>query len=437
MVSGKFLNTLTKKEKVSFKLHLFYMTIEGIILGVLALNEFVFIKSLKGSNVQLGFLFQFSMLVFLFLVFFNEFLSRIKKRRKLLRNVALLTRGPLLLLLLFPRNPEAYHFNSVYHYGFLLLFLIYYLAAPIVNPSINLYLKNNYSHSNFGKLYSISTTINKIVMMLVTFAYGLWLDADPFAFTVVYPLTGLLGIVSLWSLSRIPYESRETPKTSVSFLKGIVQSVAGMVKILKNNKPYLHYEIGFMLYGIAFMSSVTLLPIFYEHSLHLNYSSAAFYRNSYNILAIIMLPFFGRLIGRIDPRRFAVITFLSILLYLMSLILTEHFHQFTDIAGIRFFYMMSFFILFHGVFAATMALMWNIGSSYFCKPEQAGDYQSVHLSLTGFRAIFAPLAGVLIYEALGFTKAFLFAVFCLIAGIAVMLISEKMDRKKINIPTSP
>ena len=66
----------SEQEKRTFRLHLIYSIIEGIILGVLALNEFVFIKSLKGSNYELGFLFQFSMVVFIFLVFINEFIKR-------------------------------------------------------------------------------------------------------------------------------------------------------------------------------------------------------------------------------------------------------------------------------------------------------------------------------------------------------------------------
>lgn len=95
---------LTAKERVTFRLHLTYMLIEGVVLGVLALNEFVFIKSLKGSNVQLGFLFQFSMLVFLFLIFFNEFLRRVRRRKRLLRIVALLTRDLCCSCFCFPER---------------------------------------------------------------------------------------------------------------------------------------------------------------------------------------------------------------------------------------------------------------------------------------------------------------------------------------------
>lgn len=88
----------SEQEKRTFQLHLIYSIIEGIILGVLALNEFVFIKSLRGSNYELGFLFQFSMVVFIFLVFINEFIKRTQNKQKLLRWTGVLTRGPLFLL---------------------------------------------------------------------------------------------------------------------------------------------------------------------------------------------------------------------------------------------------------------------------------------------------------------------------------------------------
>ena len=75
-----------------------------------------------------------------------------------------------------------------------------------------------------------------------------------------------------------------------------------------------------------------------------------------------------------------------------------------------------------------MALLWFIGSAYFCKPEEAGDYQSVHLSLTAVRAMFAPLLGVLFYELFGFTWTFLIAIISLLFGIVIMYWSYKREK---------
>ena len=91
------LHQLSKTEKAAFRLHMIYSAIEGIILGVLALNEYVFIYSLKGTNYQLAFLFQFSMVVFVFLFIFNQLRKRIGNKKRMLRVTGLLTRLPLIL----------------------------------------------------------------------------------------------------------------------------------------------------------------------------------------------------------------------------------------------------------------------------------------------------------------------------------------------------
>ena len=46
----------------------------------------------------------------------------------------------------------------------------------------------------------------------------------------------------------------------------------------------------------------------------------------------------------------------------------------------------------------SMPILWGIGSSYFCEPNEAADFQSVHLFLTGVRAVFAPIIGIKLYE---------------------------------------
>ena len=184
-----------------------------------------------------------------------------------------------------------------------------------------------------------------------------------------------------------------------------------------------------MLYGVSFMITVTVITIFFERALHLNYSSVAFYKNAYNILAILLLPYTGRLLGRIDPRMFAVITFGSLALFITFILLTEVFPYHFTLQGIEVYPMLMVAYLFYGVFAATMALLWFIGSAYFCKPEEAGDYQSVHLSLTAVRALFAPLFGVFFYELVGFAGTFMLAIASLLLGIGLMVWSWRRDRK--------
>ncbi len=422
------LPSLNKCERQTFRLHIAYSLIEGVLLGVIALNEFVFVKSLLGSSYQVSLLFQFSMVVFIFLVFFNELLKRIKNKRKLLRRTAILTRLPLLLLFFFPHSAEQLTGESIYHFLFLAIFMVYYMAHPIIFPIINLLLKTNYSHNNFGKLYSYAAMVNKIVMMVTIFVYGYALNVNNYVFVYIFPVAGVLGIVSVMLLSNIPVkieEAKEEIVEKTGFWKSVKSSVKEMAGILKTNIPFRHFQAGFMLYGLGFMGSVIVIVLFFEHGLGLNYTSIAFYKNGYNIIAIAIMPLFGKLIGNIDPRRFAAISFLAMASYILFLIITEIFPANIEFLGITLYYMMIFYMLFHSIFAATMGLLWSIGSAYFCKPSEAGTYQSIHLALTGIRALFAPLMGVVFYELWGFRITFIIAISFLVIGSILMLWSEK------------
>lgn len=416
---------LSIEEKFVFKFHMIYSILEGIILGVLALNEFVFVKSLKGSDFQLSILIQISASVLVFTIFVNEYLKRIKNKRKLLRITAIVTRLPLAFLVFFPHSESSVLANSYFHYLFLLIFLIYFFAQPVIYPIINLFLKNIYSHEHFGKLYSISTSVNKIVMMVVTFLYGLLLDYDHYSFTYVFPFISLIGIVSVFLLSKIKFEENVSDAITENLWNSIKTSFKNMRTVIRTNIPFKHFQQGFMYYGFAFMGTVSIITIFYEKELHLNYSSVAFYRNSYNVLAILILPFLGRLIGKIDPRRFGVITFGSMLLYLSCILLTYFYQSYFELWGLKLYYFMLLFVLFHGVFAATMALLWNIGSAYFCNNDEAANYHAIHLTLTGYRSLLAPFLGIVFYHWLGFVGAFLIGIGLLTIAVVLMIWSEK------------
>jgi len=264
--------------------------------------------------------------------------------------------------------------------------------------------------------------------LVITFVYGALLDQNYYIFKWSLPLAGLLSMIGLWLLSTISFKEKII-QFKQSFWESVKASSLDMVQILKRNQPYRHFEIGFMFYGFSFMVSVTVIAIFFYEGLDLNYTSVAFYKNAYNILAIILLPYFGGLLGNLDPRKFSVVTYSSILLYIFFLMLTVWFPVYDEVFGIKLYYVLILYILAHGVFAATMVLLWNIGSAYFCSAEEAGTYQSVHLFLTGFRALFAPTIGVVFYEQFGLITTFTMALISLTMAIGVNIWSYRKDRK--------
>jgi len=412
-----------------FRIHILFSIIQGVIMGVFALNEFVFIKDMLGSKFQLSTLLQMSVILMLFSVFVNEFLRRIQNKKKMLIWASIITHIPLFGIAFFPTNIESYQSFPYYHYIFLGIFFFFYLNLIIVLPVINQMLKGAYSHDNFGRLYSYSSSINKVVIMLVTFGFGFLLDIDNYAFVYIYPLLALLGIFSIVLLSRI-HVPQEKIVIKKGFFEASISSLQGMKNILMNNRPYRHFEIGFMFYGFAWMITAAIIAIYFNDALKMNHATYGFYKNGYNIMAIILLPYFGKVLGKIDPRKFAAITFASLLFYLLFVALTEHYAFSFHIGSIEVFGMLIIAYFFYGIFAATMALLWYIGSAYFCKKDEAAQYQSVHLSLTGFRAIISFQLGIIFYQLWGFTATFGIAVASLGIAVLYMVWSYRSDKSR-------
>jgi len=420
---------LNPQESNTLKLHLFYSGIEGVAAGALILTEFIFIKSLKGSNVQLAFLFQFSMVVFLFAMVANEIMRRYTKRKVLLRSIAIASKLPLVALAFFPSVSHNNGLPPIYHTVFLSIFLLYFVSKIAVIPSINQYLKGNYQHENFGRLFGYSVTVQKVAMLVSTFAAGLLLDWNPNSYKVFYPIVGILAITSIFQLTKINFVQKQEV-INTPLWKALQQSFKRIFHILKNNKAFRHLEMGFMIYGFAWMSTHAVITIFYERALDLNYSSVAFYKNAFNLIAIAFLPFFGRFIGKRDPRRFGIITFGSLLLFILFTALTEYYPAHTEIYGIKIYYMLLVAVFFNGLFMGSMPILWGIGSSYFCQPNEAADYQSVHLFLTGARALFAPIIGIKLYEWFGFSITYAAGIVLLLFAILLMIYSEQRFPKK-------
>jgi len=223
---------------------------------------------------------------------------------------------------------------------------------------------------------------------------------------------------------KIPYDDKE-PEIKHTLIKSIGGSVSSMADIIKKNKPYRDFEAGFMFYGFSFMIAWPVMTIFFNDALGLNYSSVAFYKNQATLLSLVILPFMGRYIGNTDPRKFGMLTFASLGMFLLFLGFTEYWPANFEMFGLQLYWSLLTAHIFLAVFFAMMLLLWNIGSAYFCDGDDVSTYQSIHITLTGVRGAIAPLIGVGVYEMIGYFSTFLLSSLFAAAAILVLLFSVR------------
>jgi Na+/melibiose symporter-like transporter len=348
----------------------------------------------------------------------------------MIRWFAFISGIPFFLTVFFPLHNVSGDNALIYQLIFLTIFFFYYISTPIILPTINILLKHNYNNYDFGKFYGYSATINKIVMLVVTFVFGIALDFSPYIYVYIFPVLGVMRIASIYFLTKIDYLPPEQLPKKEKLHVAMKNALKSMVSVLKRDKPYRDFEIGFMLYGFAWMITTPIISIFLSKSLNLNYTEIAIYKNAYNIVSIAMLPAFGKLMSKIDPRKFGIYTFAMLLLQLVFIALTQYFPAYFTVFHVKIYYLLVISYIFYGIFGALMALLWYIGSAYFCEDKDTAEYQSIHLTLTGVRGAVAPLLGILFYELIDFSGVFLTGI--LLLGISCITLAVSLKKEKIK-----
>jgi len=72
------------------------------------------------------------------------------------------------------------------------------------------------------------------------------LDDNNYIFIYVYPFVSILGITSIFLLSKIKLANQVITKQRKNIFSSVKDSIQNMFSILKNNKPYRDFEFGFM-----------------------------------------------------------------------------------------------------------------------------------------------------------------------------------------------
>lgn len=388
---------LNRNERRTFILHVLYSIIDGLILGVFSLNEFVYKKNFDPGNLKLSMLFQLSVLVLPFSIFFTNFFEKVVNKKRLLYQIGISTRAPLLLFLFFPFLVSEGTNIGLLQDVFLGIFLLFYFATPFTIPLINQLLKANYGTEKLGKLYSYSWSVNMFTQLITIILFGMVLDAFPKAYIYIYPMLGILAMLSIWLISKIKSDVVEKIYAKTSLFTSWKSTFDETYEVLKNNKPFRDFQIGLMIYGLAFLMNLSIVTLFLNDILKLTYSEVAGYKSIALTISIITLPLFGMMLDKFDPRRFASISYFLAAGYFLLLIINLIVPIEFNISGIHIFLFTTLAYLIYGFFQSSMTILWGIGSGYFTKPEEAGTYQSIHCTLTGIRGIAAPFIGTAIF----------------------------------------
>lgn len=313
-------------------------------------------------------------------------------------------------------------------FGYLLLiYLIFNLAFVSQLTAQNRALQQHIPPRETGGLFGFSHGIRMILGAAMAAGFGWWLETADKGWQQLFPVVAVIAFLSFTALASIPTSGQMTP-AQLPHRNRLTGPWKEVFLLLKRRPDYFRFEAAFMIYGIGFMMTLPVVPIYLVDDLALGYEEIGIARGT--VLQLVMIagiPLFGKLFDRSTPHRMAAGSFAILSLFPPALIAASGFSGTARFAAV---------IIAHIIFGIAMSgvmILWNLASMRFTgEGEDAGVYQSVHVAATGLRGLFAPLLGYLVMELWGRNTALMVSSALWLIAAGAMIIARRMDMRREN-----
>jgi hypothetical protein len=412
-----------KIEKKTFALHLLCQFFNGLVAGIIVLQEIILKKSLYGTDFEVTVLIYLTSISFLLSIYGSEIINRTSNKPRTLFLIGAFGRGALIFIPLF---------DNVWFYIFVIS--IMFITDALLLPAWNFIFKHNYTEQNRSKLYSYAYSFTTIVLLIVSIIAGFMLDENNMIYKLIFPVAGVAGILYYYYMSKImklgmqaeSLEGISLRSINKKLLKDIlILPIRNSIRICKEDRRFFKFEVNFFLYGVAFMILAPAIPIFLVDYLNLGYTPISIAKGFiFHGALILATPLMGKVLGINNPTKFCgvvflVLIFVPLLMLASDLILNRSFF----LAPVDIIYI-AFFVF--GVAMSGVTLAWNLGSIFYAPHNQVANYQAVHITLTGLRGSFAPMLGYFVIEIFSIEANFILsAVLFGAAGIGMLIDYKK------------
>jgi hypothetical protein len=415
-------------ERKTFFLHIISQIFNGIALGIALLQDVILKKSLEGTDSQILLLSFLVSTAFLVSIYGTEIINRSASRSSTIIKLGLLSKTFFIIIPLV--NSPVFFIICIGASA--------YLDSMLLS-SWNIIFKHNYREENRSRLFSYASTVQTVMILITATVFGYFLDLDQNLYRILFPVSGILGFLTYYNLSKMislsmddhaPDNDKPSRSYSLKLIKDILIFPArNTKKIFSENKSFLHFEAYFFLYGMAFMVISPALPIYLVDYIKMDYSSISFAKGLIFYSAIILFtPLMGRHHGLRNPTKFCGFVFLILVLYPLLLMGANYTNLLRiPLNGAGMVYLASFIF---GIGMSGVTIAWTLSSIYYAPKFQEANYQSVHITLTGVRGLFSPALGYAVMKIFSIEYTFVLSALLFLAGAVLML--RESRKGKLN-----
>ena len=200
--------------------------------------------------------------------------------------------------------------------------------------------------------------------------------------------------------------SSELPRLNLNKL--LAEPIRGFIALLKRDKPFLHFEIAFFLYGSALMLLMPVMPFYLKDVAGMSYAQVGIAQGPLAMAGVIMLsPVWGKYMDGRGPAALCTLIFAILSLFPLGLL-----YGMQGLASSTLILVIFGAYLIFGIGMSGINVAWSLAPVSFAKGADASPYSGAHVTITGIRGAIAPMLGAIMmtisYEVVFISSATLF-----------------------------
>lgn len=277
-------------------------------------------------------------------------------------------------------------------------FVLFWRAA---NPAQMEIVKLNLAKDSREKVFSQALSISHASGMIIGPILGLLLKLNPDSWKELFSVAAILYSISAWvkGAFSVPQVSQAPPRPIRTAKEAIVTPWKDSWKLLKSNKSFMRFQLGFFIAGSGLMFAKPSIPGFLTKMNLSFFEIFSLFTLLEGIGFILTASFWAKFLQKYGVHKAAFLVVACFSFQPIMLLLPID-------AGVFLAY------FFYGMAQSGSRLVWNLSGPLLCGNDSSSQYTSVNILAIGVRGCFVPLLGALFATLFGpeasITVSFLF-----------------------------
>lgn len=373
---------------------------------------FILRKDLQATTFQIAVFVTLKPVISVFSFYWSSNLLR--QRTKLLSNLMgawVLGRLPFLCLPFIDNVWFLIFAAGFYH--------LFYRAGI---PAMMEILKLNVTKERREKLYSRVYVLSFIESIVLGVFVGKLLDMHLGAWKILFFVSALLSISSIFIQMRIPLPPSLKPDENAPPIttNRLLQPIKDCIHLMRSRPDFAHFQWGFMIGGFGLMLIQPALALFYVDHLALSHDQVTIARYIWMGIGVVASSFlWRRALNAIPTHQFTAIIIFGFSFFPLFLLLAPWNLFWVNIA-----------FLFYGIAQAGSHLIWTLSGTLFAKNEDSSKFTGVNIFMVGLRGLIGPVLGGILCGLIGPVPVLLAGACICIGGTVYMTLKKPVYEMK-------